>query len=578
MYYHAMGSLSITDSYWNLLTYVDLRNYEEQTRMIKEGTDRISRECENLYSSTSVCRAFILHTDSIMHQIRSNRQRVLTSIQKSSHNIQKRGLMNIVGRVANVLFGTCDDKDAERFYNQINEFDKFKLSTTHLLESQTTIVRNTVNDINETMHEAKKLAKVYTDLISHEQIMTMQTDIILLINLLSIEIENLVDIVNYAIQGRIHSSIMSPKTIIEQMNNIQGKLPPNAEFPLKLSTDSISDLFKIATVTVISVDDTLIFSIEIPITNGMRFMVYEVIPLPIHINQDQVVIIEVKTSYIAVDKTQKNFISFGELELGRCKVVEESYVCPNEHPINFDNVLLNCEQTLFNSPSNIPSSCNKKVLLSKPTVWHRLAGENAWLFVVQNETITIPCDNEIQPIRINLNNSGKINLDSKCKIYTKNTILLPTRKYKSKSLVDFYPKIALDVNLSNFNNIGSISRIQDTNNRLQYNFKNLARDAEDLKFLQGRISTELNRDNDKNNDTYTTTVVVISAVILIVIIFVLILSLYIKRSMSKNKCKPKGTEISMVLPTIQANTSTEIKAEACENKGIQAKNPLPEII
>ncbi|KAL4143274.1 hypothetical protein QTP88_005625 [Uroleucon formosanum] len=59
----------------------------------------------------------------------------------------------------------------------------------------------------------------------------------------------------------------------------------------------------------------------------------------------------------------------------------------------------NCEQNLFNNPPSIPSSCNKKILLSKPTVWHRLAGENTWLLVVQNQAITIPCENEIQPIR-----------------------------------------------------------------------------------------------------------------------------------------------------------------------------------
>jgi len=42
----------------------------------------------------------------------------------------------------------------------------------------------------------------------------------------------------------------------------------------------------------------------------MRFMIYEVIPLNMQLTQDQVIVIEAESAYLAVDKTQKNFISF----------------------------------------------------------------------------------------------------------------------------------------------------------------------------------------------------------------------------------------------------------------------------
>jgi len=138
-----------------------------------------------------------------------------------------------------------------------------------------------------------------------------------------IEVEDLVDIVNYAALGHMHSSILSSKTIKQQINEIKTLLSTHAEFPLELSTNSVSDLFKIATDTVVSVDDILIFSIEIPITNGMIFVIYEVIPLPIQLTQDQEVRIESNTSYLATDKTQKNFISFGEHELIKCKILRK---------------------------------------------------------------------------------------------------------------------------------------------------------------------------------------------------------------------------------------------------------------
>lgn len=87
-----------------------------------------------------------------------------------------------------------------------------------MIQAPTTIIRNTVNDINETMNDAIKQVTVIDDLITHERMVDIQSNIILVINLLLIEVENLVDIVNYATLGHIQSSIMSPRTITEQMS------------------------------------------------------------------------------------------------------------------------------------------------------------------------------------------------------------------------------------------------------------------------------------------------------------------------------------------------------------------------
>lgn len=73
-------------------------------------------------------------------------------------------------------------------------------------------MRITLNYIIETINEAK----VYTDLISHGQIIKMQTDIIFMLILLSIEIENLIDKVNYDIQGYKNSESGYHQRINEQ--------------------------------------------------------------------------------------------------------------------------------------------------------------------------------------------------------------------------------------------------------------------------------------------------------------------------------------------------------------------------
>jgi len=53
------------------------------------------------------------------------------------------------------------------------------------------------------MQAAVKQVKKFEDLITNERTTELQSNIILTINLLSIEVENLVDIVNYAALGHI---------------------------------------------------------------------------------------------------------------------------------------------------------------------------------------------------------------------------------------------------------------------------------------------------------------------------------------------------------------------------------------
>lgn len=246
------------------------------------------------------------------------------------------------------------------------------------------------------------------------------------------------------------------------------------------------------------------------------------------------------------------------------------FLCPNDHAINFDSIVQNYEQAIFNSPNKLPNGCKQKILHSLPTVWHKLSGENAWIFAVCNETITIPCDNEIQPTRLYLNSSGKISLNEKCKIYTKNSKLSPTRKYQSKILIDLYPNVTLDY----INNTQKSRKLVNViNEKTHYNFNSLAKDADDLKTIQEKIKLELEKDNNTNDNTLITTIIIIITVMLSLSMILCIILLY--KRITNSKCKPEGNESPSSSQTIELTTPT--LHNASEIKGNRAKCPLPEI-
>lgn len=93
---------------------------------------------------------------------------------KSSYRI-KRGLINLVGRVSNVLFGVCDDTDAEYFYSKIRDLEISNSRISKLSDAQIQIMQSIISNVNSSLLEINKneinLADKYSYLL-HE----MQTE------------------------------------------------------------------------------------------------------------------------------------------------------------------------------------------------------------------------------------------------------------------------------------------------------------------------------------------------------------------------------------------------------------------
>jgi len=86
-------------------------------------------------------------------------------------NRQSRRLMNVVGRLANVLFGVCSDQDVEFFYSNIKHLSRSGDKITHLMHEQVRIVSSIVNNVHSTMNDQKDASQKI-----HENIKELETD------------------------------------------------------------------------------------------------------------------------------------------------------------------------------------------------------------------------------------------------------------------------------------------------------------------------------------------------------------------------------------------------------------------
>ena len=68
---------------------------------------------------------------------------------------KKKGLINFIGEINKVLFGTLDEKDAEYYDEQIRKFEANSDDTTELLRQQVCVLKTTLGAINETLRDVE---------------------------------------------------------------------------------------------------------------------------------------------------------------------------------------------------------------------------------------------------------------------------------------------------------------------------------------------------------------------------------------------------------------------------------------
>jgi hypothetical protein len=92
-------------------------------------------------------------------------QQILKVIERLiiNNNRRKRGLINLVDRAANVLFGVCDDNDSKYFYSRIKELRESKLQTTQILESQIRILKSVISNVNYSLIQEENDKEILVD-------------------------------------------------------------------------------------------------------------------------------------------------------------------------------------------------------------------------------------------------------------------------------------------------------------------------------------------------------------------------------------------------------------------------------
>lgn len=587
IYFQNINDLKLSNAHWRLITYVDIADYNKKYDQINNIMEKMIKSCDlglrlGKDSINSSCFQFRNQALSFLSEINNNRNHVLRVIDSPSieNARRKRGLINAIGRVANILFGVCDDSDAEYFYNKIRELDSNKVRSSQIIETQTNIMKSIVSVTNNSLIENERnqesLAKSYNYLLKENEaqkfelgIMKFETEIVekitifnLIINQFAYETDNLVNIINSALQGFIHSSLIDTKILMEQLKEIKINIPVDLELPVEISYTGISELLHLATISIIYVNNVLTYIIEIPLINNFKFVLYKPIPLPAKLTNDVYVIIEPCSEYIAIEKSRLHYIKFSSHQLSLCKKSKKAIICFHDQPIQSSKE--SCEIMLFRDSETVPKTCKIKYFKLNFNIWHKLENTNTWLYAVINDNILITCKNTTEPISIRLNGTGTLKLESYCEANTNDEEikLIPNKKIVSKVMLNYSPRLNISMNFESWENFIN----EDTKNSQSVNQNiEIKHDLNKLTEISKTIDTLSNsfKKPEESTDSLSKYKYVTICIIIICVGLSILLSLLYFR-IKKSCNKP-------IEDKIDSKNCTEVELESLER-------PIPKII
>ncbi|KAL4153720.1 hypothetical protein QTP88_001553 [Uroleucon formosanum] len=525
MYFENQGPLRLTNSDWKLLIYVKLDNFNQRTKDTMNFYKRTLITCNDLTIAyegmfKTTCDNFKLTSNSLEREVSRKRFYMLQSIDETDTvSREKRGLVNLVGRVQKTLFGTLDDTDAELYDRQIEKLQSSQQNLLKIIDKQTSVLKataNTFKEANKMEAQINRLSVLYNrmadtvnqtiinlDIVEARTNINEQINILnLLFQQLSFETDTICEIIIAAQGGIMHSSVIAVNELRQQLKDISLIVPKEQSLPFNLNQVSPYELSKISKFNIIYKNETLIFEIVIPLVNSVELTLYHVIPLPV-VKNDHYIHIIPEYSYIAISKTHEYYLTLCMNHLMLCRQTNMGTLCPETQPLRLGASELPYEVELFVKPSSIPISCPIHYLDITRSIYHQLKYQNAWIYTIKTtDNVAVSCENRDQAINIQLTGNGVLTLNEDCRGYTPQLVLTPSRHLNSTHYKDLISDVGITTNLTIPASLKQKISSGNTHTNSVIKLTDLGQYSKSIEEIEQLIQEEKDKQNSKNTTDF----------------------------------------------------------------------------
>ncbi|XP_050540398.1 uncharacterized protein LOC126905045 [Daktulosphaira vitifoliae] len=293
--------------------------------------------------------------------------------------------------------------------------------TKHINEAQVEIEKN----IQYLNNQVIKNSQTINSLITKTALLEQSTLFQILLNQYAYETQNIVSIINSAIHGKIHTTVLPPNMLLSQLREIQLELPAGNQLPLEINIQNIPELLSISSTSIIYRDNFLIFILQCPIVKIDEYNLYHTIPLPFYFENNNVVLVKPDNDYIAISDDSEFYLTFSQSQIETCIPLNSYTLCKGNHPVYRKSSSKLCEILLLENPQDLPQSCKIIYVSFNNSIWNRLSNTNSWIYCTRDELVTLNCKSPQRTFSVYIKNIGRLTISPTCTVHTTSLILTP---------------------------------------------------------------------------------------------------------------------------------------------------------
>jgi methyl-accepting chemotaxis protein len=167
---------------WKAVSYLNLQPTRDLWRNVNDHYRQVILYCQKLekkamYHYTD-CSSFTQYVGTKAQYIDDMKELVLEYLQpEQQSNRRKRGVLDFVGEISKILFGTLTQSDAKEYNEHISQLEKKQKEFLHISSEQMTVIKSAIQSIDSTIQRVDKNEKLLriTILQLNEQVVNVST-------------------------------------------------------------------------------------------------------------------------------------------------------------------------------------------------------------------------------------------------------------------------------------------------------------------------------------------------------------------------------------------------------------------
>lgn len=609
VFFHEVGTFSMTRSKWTITFVMDLTTYGRFLEKLETDIDKTEYFCNQLITSLMTPASNTVPTTHYKAIIGGLKGQI--SIIKGMHNEikdsfndyrflgqtgkkrQERKVLGFIGGFMSDLFGVVTEDELFTVARNVQRLLSNQQVVTHVVEEAISVINVSKKGIIENRQKINDLITVVGDI--EDEITRLSTGIqkqirdIQFAQLVFGKLDSLIEDIKNALirsmyfythfQLQMQSIIMkkmSPTTISADMLRdilleIQEKLPKTVGLPRNPRTN-LFDYYKLLSCVPMFDGRQIIISVQIPLVEySQQFDIYRAYSLPVPLlskvlkgsNPNLLVYYKLEADFLAVNSERTKYILMNENDVQSC-INSGMQICNVKKPVMNTNIGQSCIMSNFNQNKLLAKqTCQTRVRQTYlPTAFYLV--NDAYLIITdQSIVFHVSCKNEAKGRLIIEPPFGFVALHKTCQATSSYFSLMGYYENATHKEINNPLNGMLNVyNISDLQVWDNISLVMPFKNRT---FKSLSKLADLEDFPLKQLIDELGKEKDivsKTSEHFPVWgyMVVFSTILILVLISIIILRFCLlqKKSRVPESCALKSLQYSADIETAPENNDEQI--------------------